>query len=196
MSLRRSRWTLLLLVAALCPCQAWAEEESRFGYGLALGYGSGITARSAQEGTNVGDVEWLTIEPYVRIRLARFGDGTHWYNGTLDGLVMGTIVINFDPRDGDAGGASAGLRYTMRPGQRLRPYFQGGLGVGKLDFKLQDQADGICFFIHTTLGVRWELTPRFALLAAASWQHISNAKINLPNPGLDTLGVQIGLEFQ
>ena len=51
-------------------------------------------------------------------------------------------------------------------------------------------------FIHTTIGVRWALNDRFALLAGLNWQHISNAGINPPNPGLDTLGVRLGFEIQ
>lgn len=171
-------------------------EEKRFGFGLSIGYGEGVAVRSIQKVTNVGDVEWMAIEPWIRMRLTDLGDGTHWYDGTLNGLLMGTVIRNFEPKDGDAGGAVAALRYTIRPGHRLRPYFEAGLGVGSLDFKLASQADGICFFIHTTVGVRWALDNRFALLAGFNWQHISNAGINIPNPGLDTLGFRIGIEIQ
>jgi len=184
----------LVICALLTPSQAWSGEESRFGYGLTLGYGDGITVRNVQKGTDVGDVQWLSIEPSVRLRLAEFGDRQHWYDGALDGLIQARVVLNFDPRNGYAGGGVAALRYTLLPGRRVRPYFEGGLGVGGLDFKLQDQADGITFFIHTTLGLRWKLNDRFSVLAGASWQHISNAKINLPNPGIDTLGFQLGFE--
>ncbi|MFP6641892.1 MAG: acyloxyacyl hydrolase [Myxococcota bacterium] len=192
--LSAARTTLLLICVLLTPSQAWSEEESRFGYGLTLGYGDGITVRSVQKGTDVGDVQWLSIEPSIRLRLSEFGDGQHWYDGTLDGLIQGRVVLNFDPRDGYAGGAVGALRYTLLPGRRLRPYFEGGLGVGGLDFKLQDQADGVVFFIHATLGLRWKLNDRFAVLAGASWQHMSNAKINVPNPGIDTLGFNVGFE--
>ena len=190
-------------VCLLALCLLWIprpspaqEEKGRLGFGLSLSFGEGITARSVQEGTAVGDIRWLSIQPNIHLELTQWGDGTHWYDGTLDGLIWGTILVNLEPQTGHAGGALAGLRYTLRPGQRLQPYFEGGLGVGSLDFGLRDQADGICFFIQTSLGLRWALSSRFALLAAATWQHSSNAKINPPNPGLDTLGVQLGIEFQ
>ncbi|MAI79297.1 MAG: hypothetical protein CL917_10175 [Deltaproteobacteria bacterium] len=194
-----SRWTLYfgLIFLFVTPITSVAsEDEKRFGFGLSIGYGEGVAVRSVQKGLNVGDVEWMAIEPSIRMRLTSIGDGTRWYQGTLDGLIMGTVVLNFEPWRGNAGGAVAAIRYTIRPRQRLRPYFEVGLGVGRLDFKLQDQADGICFFIHTTVGVRWALDDRFALLAGLNWQHISNAGVNPPNPGLDTLGFRVGIEFQ
>lgn len=198
MPFRHGTLLFLVLGGLLWAGSAGASpgEEKRFAFGLSLGYGDGITVRSVQEGTNVGDVEWMAIEPYLRMRLTQLGDGTRWYQGTLNALLMGTIVLNFEPQNGHAGGAVAALRYTIRRGHRLRPYFEAGLGVGRLDFKLQDQADGISFFIHTTIGLRWALDDRFALLAGFNWQHISNAKINIPNPGIDTLGFRIGIEIQ
>ena len=185
----------LLSHAALATGETTGEEK-RFGFGLSVGYGDGVSVRSVQNGKDVGDVEWMAVEPWIRMRLAHLGDGNRWYDGTLNALLMGTVVRNFEPRSGDAGGAVAALRYTIRRGHALRPYFEAGLGVGKLDFKLRDQADGICFFIHTTVGVRWAIHDRFAVLAGFNWQHISNAGINPPNPGLDTLGVRIGFEIQ
>lgn len=188
---------LLALCIFWLPRPSPAQEETRsLGFGLSLGFGEGITARSVQDRTAVGDIRWLSIQPNIHLKLAQLGDGKHWYHGTLDGLIWGTILVNFEPETGHAGGALAGLRYTMRRGSRLQPYFEGGLGVGSLDFGLRDQADGICFFIQTSLGLRWAVSSRFALLAAATWQHASNAKINPPNPGLDTLGLQLGIEFQ
>ena len=191
--------TLLLVVLAASPSLATSEpagEEKRFGFGLSVGYGEGVAVRAVQKGKDVGDVEWLAVEPWIRMRLAHLGEGQHWYDGTLSALLMGTVVRNFEPHSGDAGGAVAALRYTVRRGHTLRPYFEAGLGVGKLDFRLKDQADGVCFFIHTTIGVRWSVSDRFALLAGFNWQHISNAGINPPNPGLDTLGIRIGIEIQ
>ena len=190
---------ILLALLAAYPSLATADPpgaEKRFGFGLSIGYGDGVSVRSIQNGKDVGDVEWMAIEPWIRMRLANLGEGHHWYNGSLNALLMGTVVRNFEPHSGNAGGAVAALRYTIRPGHAVRPYFEAGVGVGKLDFKLRDQADGICFFIHTTVGIRWALNERFALLAGLNWQHISNAGINPPNPGLDTLGVRIGFEIQ
>ncbi|MEE3326069.1 MAG: acyloxyacyl hydrolase [Myxococcota bacterium] len=198
---QKQRLFLVLVLTLLCTPPALAKsertgEEKRFGFGLSLGYGEGVSVRQVQKGTDVGDVEWMAIEPWIRMRLANLGDGQHWYDGSLSALLMGTVVRNFEPHSGDAGGAVAALRYTIRPGHALRPYFEAGVGVGRLDFKLQSQADGVCFFIHTTIGLRWALNDRFALMAGFNWQHISNAGINPPNAGLDTLGIRIGIEIQ
>ncbi|HIG01827.1 MAG TPA: acyloxyacyl hydrolase [Myxococcales bacterium] len=165
------------------------------GYGLALGYGYGVAPREKQRGRDVQDVQTLAIEPYLRLPLHSFGDGQRWYHGQLEGLLQATILVELEPRSGTAAGGVVGLRYLLRPGARLRPYAEGGLGVGDLDFNLSGQDDGVSFFIHTALGVRYPLDERFALIASFLWQHVSNANSHPPNLGIDTVGFRIGLEL-
>ena len=83
-----------LLCGVICSSPAWATsgekgEEKRFGFGLSIGYGEGVAVRSVQKMTNVGDVEWMAIEPWIRMRLTDLGDGTHWYDGTLNAFSWG-----------------------------------------------------------------------------------------------------------
>ena len=193
--LEASGCTLLgLMLAAPLAAQEKTPRQG-IGYGLALGYGYGVAPREKQRGRDVQDVQTLAIEPYLRLPLHSFGEGQRWYHGQLDGLLQATILVELEPSSGTAAGGVVGLRYLLRPGARLRPYVEGGLGVGDLDFNLSGQDDGVSFFIHTALGVRYSLDERFALIASFLWQHVSNANSHPPNLGIDTVGFRIGLEL-
>ena len=78
----------------------------------------------------------------------------------------------------------------------MRPYVEGGLGMGSLGFDLQSQDNGFSFFIHTAVGIRQPLGERLGLIASVLWQHVSNANIHPPNVGIDTVGFRLGLEFR
>lgn len=172
-----------------------ARSTARFAYGFAVGYGAGIAPRSKQKGRDVADVQTLAIQPVLSVRLVEAGDGSAWYHGRLDGTLTALMLLNFDPRLGIAGGPLAGLRYGMRPGERIQPWIDGALGVGGIDFDLQSQADGLAFFIQAGFGARWRLDEGHAVSGGFRWRHVSNAQTKSPNAGIGTLGFQLGLDF-
>ncbi len=199
---RRRPETIALLAAlllGLLPGHALSapEEEAahRIGYGLAIGYGYGVAPRDGQKGRDVQDVRTLAIEPTVRMPLHTFGSGEAWYHGRLDGLLQATILVELEPRSGSAAAGGVGLRYLLGREGGLRPYVEGGLGVGDLDFDLSSQDNGVSFFIHTALGVRYPMGDDFFLIANVLWQHVSNANIHPPNLGIDTVGFRVGIEL-
>jgi len=171
------------------------DEAHRFGFGLAVGYGHGVAPRSRQKGRDVGDVQLLAIDPHLRMVLARPGSGERWFHGTLDGLIEGSLLINFEPHTGYAGAVLAALRYRILPGRRLRPYAEAGIGIGSLAFDLQSQDDGFSFFLQAGAGVRWKLNDTLSLTGSVRWHHISNAQLRQPNNGIDDVLFLIGLEI-
>ena len=180
----------------LVPCPAAAGELPGIGYGLSLGYGYGVAPREKQRGEDVQDVRTLAIEPYPHLPLRTFGDGSRWYHGRLDGLLQASILVELEPQSGSAAGGVVGLRYLLGEAGRLRPYVEGGLGIGHLGFDLQTQDNGFSFFIHTALGARYPLGDRFGIIGSVLWQHVSNANSHSPNLGIDTVGFRVGLEFR
>ena len=186
----------LLAFLLLIPRPAEPSDRPGIGYGLAMGYGYGVAPRENQRGEDVQDVRTLAIEPYLHLPLRTFGDGSRWYHGRLDGLLPASILVELEPRSGTAAGGVVGLRYLMGEAGHLRPYVEGGLGAGDLDFDLEGQDNGFSFFIHTALGVRYPLGERFGLTGSVLWQHVSNANSHLPNLGIDTVGFRVGLEFR
>lgn len=172
-----------------------SSHPRRFGYGIALGYGAGIAPRDKQRGRDVSDVQTLSIEPGMRIRIAQAGDGSAWYHGRLDGTLAGLVLLNFEPQSGVGGGALAGLRYLLRPDARLQPWCGGAIGVGGIDFDLQSQADGLAFFIQAGFGARWRLDEQRSISGGLRWLHVSNAQTEAPNAGIGTLGFALGIDF-
>lgn len=170
-------------------------ESRRVGYGIALGYGAGIAPRDEQRGRDVADVQTLSFEPGMRIRIAQAGDGSSWVHGRLDGTLSGLVLFNFDPQFGAGGGVLAGLRYLLRPTARLQPWCGGAIGAGGIDFDLQSQADGLAFFIQAGFGARWRLDEQRSLSGGFRWLHVSNAQTESPNAGIGTLGFTLGIDF-
>jgi hypothetical protein len=188
-------FSLLLAPGLAHPSEA-EDPASRIGYGLALGYGYAVAPRENQRGRDVQDVRSVAVEPSLQLPLRTFGDGSRWYHGRLDGLLQVSLLVELEPRSGTAAGGVVALRYLLGEAGHLRPYVEGGLGVGNLDFDLESQDDGFSFFVHTALGVRYPVSERFGLLASVLWQHVSNANIHRPNLGIDTVGFRVGLEFR
>ena len=187
-----------LLLWAPGPAGADPGEDSatRTGYGLAIGYGYGVAPRENQRGRDVQDVRTLAIEPYLHRPLGEFGDGEAWYHGRLDGLLQARVLVELEPRSGTAAGGVVALRYLLGEDGGTRPYAEAGVGVGDLGFDLVSQDNGVSFFIHTALGVRYPVDARFSLVASLLWQHVSNANSHLPNLGIDTVGFRVGVEFR
>lgn len=175
------------------PAPTAQSDEPRLHYGLAIGYGHGIAPRSRQQGRDVADVRILTFEPQLRGVLARAGDGSAWYHGALDGMLEGLFMLNLEPTTGYAGGVNAGLRYRLRPAETVQPFAGAFIGLGALDFDLASQDDGFTFLLAADLGTRIRLDARWSLEASLRWQHVSNAQTHLPNNGIDTIGVRIGV---
>ena len=190
------RIAALLCGLLLAPCLASAAEPTGLGYGLSLGYGYGVAPREKQRGRDVQDVRTLAIDPYLHLPLRAFGDGSRWYHGRLDGLLQASILVELEPQSGSAAGGVVGLRYLLGEPGHLRPYVEGGLGIGHLGFDLQSQDNGFSFFIHTALGARYPLGDRFGIIGSLLWQHVSNANTHPPNLGIDTVGFRVGLEFR
>ena len=96
-------------------------------------------------------------------------------------------------------GFNFGLRYNfVRPGSRLVPYFSGGLGLGWIDSHANipgAQGQDFTFNILTAAGISYEISKHWKLDAGILYQHLSNAGQTDPNPSLNLLGPQIGLNY-
>jgi lipid A 3-O-deacylase len=96
-------------------------------------------------------------------------------------------------------GINFGWRYNfVRPGSRFIPYFSGGLGLGWIDSHPDmrgSQGQDFTFNILTAVGVSYKLADHWKLDAGALYQHLSNGGQTDPNPSLNLLGPQIGLNY-
>lgn len=177
-----------------------ADRDAIFGFGpqqigLSLGYAHGVDF--ANSGVIEGHrIRALVVLPHWQIDLTRQLAKRSWYGGVLSFRTEATLLVNFEPRSGVAGGLGLLLRYGFLGAGRTYPYLQGGAGVIGLDFDLADQADGLAFIPQAGVGLIHRLGDRFSLDFGFRFHHISNAYTQSPNGGIDTLQVLLGVAYQ
>ena len=96
-------------------------------------------------------------------------------------------------------GLNFGMRYNfVQPGSRLVPYFSGGLGLGWIDSHPEipgGQGQDFTFNILTAAGISYLINDHWKVSAGILYQHLSNAGQTEPNPSLNLLGPQVGLNY-
>ena len=169
----------------------------RFGphqVGLSLGYGHGV--KFANSGVIEGHrVRELVVAPHWQVDLTRPLAKHSWYGGVLALRTEGTLLVNFEPRSGVAGGLGLLLRYDFRGAERAHPYVHAGAGVIGLDFDLADQDDGFAFTLQGGVGLVYRMSDRISFDLGVRFHHISNANTTLPNGGIDTLQFLVGAAY-
>jgi hypothetical protein len=104
-----------------------------------------------------------------------------------------------------------GIRRNFVPRRgKIAPYFDVRLGVGTIDAKgpkgvLYAQGQDITFTINMGSGVRYNLSPRYAISAGMNFMHISNLDLSesngkpnwgVRNYGINVYGPMVGIEMQ
>jgi hypothetical protein len=104
-----------------------------------------------------------------------------------------------------------GVRRNFVPRNwRVSPYFDIRLGVGSIDAKgpkgvLYAQGQDITFTVNMGSGVRYNLSPRYAISAGLNFMHISNLDLSesngkpnwgVRNYGINVYGPMVGIDIQ
>lgn len=149
-------------------------ERPDFGFGLAsLRYG------------------WMLNNPS--------GDGL--FRGNWEFLLGGFGGPVFEGPGSYHFGADLNLRYNfVQPGATLIPFFQIGAGGDYSDVSSDDSVERYLgtewnYALGATLGVRWMLSERMALVTTLDYRHFSNAGYSDRNRGYNGLGGSIGLSW-
>lgn len=81
------------------------------------------------------------------------------------------------------------------PNGRTAAFYEIGGGFGFVNAKgvTGGQGQDFTFNWFTQLGLRQQLTPKMAISGAAYFTHHSNLGMTDPNPGIDVLGLNLGL---
>jgi len=179
------------LAAGDAPLFALGPQDA----GLSIGYGHGasITTSGRFEGKQVRE---LVVVAHWQIALTREPIAPAWYKGVLSLRIEPTVLVNFAPRTGVAGGAGAMLRYQLTRWGDTRPWIEGGAGIIGLDYDLIDQADGLAFIPTAGVGVEQRLAERLSLQLTCRFQHISNAYTQSPNGGIEAFQYLAGLAWR
>ncbi|MDP9147138.1 MAG: acyloxyacyl hydrolase [Acidobacteriota bacterium] len=95
-------------------------------------------------------------------------------------------------------------RNFVRRNWRVSPYFEGRLGMGGIDAKEPKgvewaQGQDFTFTLMMGSGLRYNVTPRYAVTAGMEYMHISNLYLSEPrylNYGINVYGPMVGVSMR
>lgn len=85
------------------------------------------------------------------------------------------------------------VRYHFMPGSRWTPFIDGGAGVTATDIGRPDLSTIFEFNLQAGAGFHWTLRQDMAFTFQARYIHLSNAHIDTPNLGVNSLLFSVGL---
>jgi opacity protein-like surface antigen len=122
-----------------------------------------------------------------------------WLRGYNQFYISGIAEPVFKGIENHYFGLNFGMRYNfVQPGRRLVPYVSGGLGLGWIDSHPEisgGQGQDFTFNILTAAGISYMIDEHWKVSAGILYQHLSNADQTDPNPSLNLLGPQVGLDY-
>jgi opacity protein-like surface antigen len=122
-----------------------------------------------------------------------------WLRGYNQFYISGVAEPIFKGIENHYFGLNFGMRYNVvQPGSRIVPYFSGGLGLGWIDSHPEipgGQGQDFTFNILTAAGISYLINDHWKISAGILYQHLSNADQTDPNPSLNLLGPQLGLNY-
>jgi len=87
------------------------------------------------------------------------------------------------------------LKWNFTSSKRIVPYIELGGGVLFTNHAVPLNTSHVNFLTHATLGLHLFKTEAFAITPAIKYEHISNAGLATPNPGINTLQFMIGFNL-
>ena len=87
------------------------------------------------------------------------------------------------------------LKWNFTSAERVIPYLELGGGVLFTNHVVPLNTSHVNFLTHATLGFQFFNTERRAFTAGVRYEHISNAGLTVPNPGVNTVQFQVGMNW-
>ena len=87
------------------------------------------------------------------------------------------------------------LKWNFTSSERVAPYLELGSGVLFTSHVVPLNTSHVNFITHATLGFQFFNNDRRAFTTGILYEHISNAGLTVPNPGINTVQFQIGLNW-
>jgi lipid A 3-O-deacylase len=126
-------------------------------------------------------------------------DTDSWFRGYNQFYILAMAEPIFRGVENHYFGINFGSRYNfVRPTNRIVPYISAGLGLGWIDSHPNSpgaQGQDFTFNILTAAGISYKLNNHWKLDAGILYEHLSNGGQTDPNPSLNLLGPQIGLDY-
>lgn len=168
---------------------AFSKDSMDAGFGVGGGVGPRIFGSTVCHNFVLGSVHLGRIMSDTKCA------GT-WYEGNWELLAeaFGGYQLNH-------GGASlAGLTPFVRYNfvnfhSRWVPFVEAGAGVSYTDISRPDLSTDFEFNLQAGMGIRYFLCPHLAATLEARYMHISNAKIEFPDRGVNAAEFFLGLSW-
>jgi lipid A 3-O-deacylase len=121
------------------------------------------------------------------------GDLDRWRHGhcELIGELWGGVQRNSPSRT--LAGLTPFIRYNFAAAGRWVPFVDFGAGAAYTNIHGHDLSEGWQFNLQGGLGAHYRLREQLALTFQYRWFHLSNAGLNVPNSGLNSQVVFVGL---
>jgi hypothetical protein len=87
------------------------------------------------------------------------------------------------------------LKWNFTAYERTIPYLELGGGVLFSNHAVPLNTSHVNFLTHATLGFQFFNNDRRAFTAGVRYEHISNAGLTVPNPGVNTVQFQLGMNW-
>jgi lipid A 3-O-deacylase len=87
------------------------------------------------------------------------------------------------------------LKWNFTHSRRVVPFLELGGGVLFTNHVVPVNTSHVNFMTHAALGFQFFNNDRRAIMANVQFQHISNAGLTSPNPGINTVQFQIGVNW-
>jgi len=186
--LRRTSFFLcfLLLLAAPAARSQSGPAEGEHDWQVWTGGGHGINGSQHDDAVfNIGGRFGLILTPPA---------GPGFLRGQLEYAIDAVPVFLVSQRSGTAYGAGFNpfaFKWIFAPKQSVRPYFEIGGGTLFTNVRVPEGSSRVNFTTSGALGLHF-LRKKYYWSAEVRFMHISNAGINHPNPGINTVQGRIG----
>jgi hypothetical protein len=177
-------------------CGIWCSEVgdgfrkqvTEAGFNVGYGLGLRVFSGSQRHDLVLGDLHVGTMLTGVVAK-------DHFWRGNFEllGQVFGGEEVK--PRNAYLVGVAPVLRYNFVTGTPLVPFIDGGAGATLTDIRGPDLSTDFEFNVQAGCGMHWFFTPNMAATLDGRWLHLSNAGIDSPNLGVNTVVVFLGMNW-
>ena len=158
--------------------------------GLSVGGGIGVRSFGGEKHHDfvLGDV-------HVGTMLTGIVGKDHCWSGNFEllGQLFGGEQVK--PNNAYVVGVAPLLRYNFATGTRLVPFIDGGAGLTLTDIRHPDLSTDFEFNLQVGGGVHWFFKPNVSAMLDGRLVHFSNAGIDSPNDGVNTLVLYLGVNW-
>ncbi len=102
----------------------------------------------------------------------------------------------YTPRSGFESGADVALMYGLLRARPFQPYLKAGFGAIYISEKTLYQHNGFNFNEYVGLGLAFRPGERVGAVIEGRYRHVSNARLALPNVGIDMFLVLTGVSLR